>query len=747
MLIKIDRFEGMIPRVAPHQLPDTAAQYAHQCDFSGGVLRGAPANASMVVRVESNQSYDGLPGRVRSMFIARSSPADGQSVYWTRPTHAVRSPVVSDAHSRYYFSNDYGARVATYDTMEWGRPKCMDPATGATTPAGAYLIGVPRPGSAPTALVQAFGIPGVDLARTEYSFANERGDHTLDNEVPIASFTSETLAGASLRREFLGPRSAKVGTGAVLQSSVSEQSEADAPNVEQTVATDAEAAFVGPVVKLRLYGEGGELIGDAIVRGTGRSTSWPAGINGFTATLIETPTGGAEGTTSTYTLSIAALASNMERRAYTLTYVNQWGEEGPPSTAVELDVANGSTVIITHAVGGEATPYAPITKARLYRTATGATGSDYLQVKEYIYQGGPAATFTDNLQANELGRPLSTYTAYPPPPDMKGLVLINNGMLAGFKGNQLVFCQPYLPYACDPSTIKPLPHAITGICPIEGGLFVTTVAEPYLVMGSTPDSMTDARVPAVQAGVNSPQTPSQSMANVGSHIAYLSHDGIVMARGLNASLDLSSKLFTRQVWRKLFDGGWLLQYARVAYHDGALMIWLDDINYRFIGGMAPAMLLRMDEGNPSLTWLSERPCVALNHDLADALYIGTYDAGANVTVFRQVQDDTWNRQIWTWQSKRFVLPDPACMAVLQIYGQGAIDIEVRADQRVVASLGNVSLDNPQNDRGTVLRLPAKGKARTWEVKLTARAKGNTSHTDAEVSAMLLASSMEELRGG
>ena len=269
--------------------------------------------------------------------------------------------------------------------------------------------------------------------------------------------------------------------------------------------------------------------------------------------------------------------------------------------------------------------------------------------------------------------------------------MMANGMLAGFKGNEVHIMEPYLPYACNPNYIKPFPNKVVGICPFEGGLYVTTTAEPYILMGTAPENMTDSKVPAVQAGVS-----KGSIVAIGNQVIYASNDGLVMAQGLNASLDMSFKFFTRDVWRDRY--GSKLSNMRLSRHDGNLVVWFDD--------GTPGFIMRFEEENPSFTKISDPIYAAFVSPLADALYVAS--GGSSVYVFGAGA----SRQMFRWWSREYVLPKPTNFGAMQLKGSGTLTVYVYADgalkhmQAVTLSLS-----------GTLIRLPSGFLAKQWSVRL------------------------------
>src|SRR5580765_3692555 len=82
-------FVGMIPRQPNHLLPDNAASYAGNCDFSRSELQA----------LQGGLEVANLGGTIRGMYTT-------EGIYWyTWPTEVVayRSPVINEIYNRIYY--------------------------------------------------------------------------------------------------------------------------------------------------------------------------------------------------------------------------------------------------------------------------------------------------------------------------------------------------------------------------------------------------------------------------------------------------------------------------------------------------------------------------------------------------------------------------------------------------------------------------------------------------------------------
>jgi hypothetical protein len=403
------------------------------------------------------------------------------------------------------------------------------------------------------------------------------------------------------------------------------------------------------------------------------ATVWPTDLQGKFNASYKWENG-------TCTVLIQRVLKDVEARAYTYTYVNAYNEEGPPAEPLEiLDCAKDMSFTLGYTNAPD--NYTAINKIRVYRTATG-TSTDYMYVG-YLAGAGvtddsggkklgdlstTTPTFIDTVDTEYLGETLSTYNYSSPDQTIRGLCMMANGIMVGFKNNELHFSEPYLPYAYNPSAVKPLPSPIVGICPFEGGLYVTTTGHPYIVTGVAPEYMTDAKVPAIQAGLT-----KGSIVALGNSVVYASNDGLVMAQGLSASLDASYKFFTREKWLELYSQN--LENIRLAVHDGTLLMWFDN-------GALPVMI-RLEEAEPSMTNLTSPIYAAYIDPTDDALIVSN---GNSIYQFAKDQAD---RAAFEWRSKTFILPKPTNLGAIQLIGFGTFEIDVYVDLDLVLGFDKV----------------------------------------------------------
>ncbi|CAB4122390.1 hypothetical protein UFOVP33_1 [uncultured Caudovirales phage] len=399
----------------------------------------------------------------------------------------------------------------------------------------------------------------------------------------------------------------------------------------------------------------------------------------------------ASGDSYTATVTTGIKESDKETRAYVYTYVNTYGEEGPPSAPATVTTSPVIDVAVT-VTKDNLSGYAPIKEVRVYRTPTGSAIADYFYVGTVAVlgvSGGATASFTDNVKAEMLNEALSSTNYYPPDQSLVGLMTLPNGILCAWKGNELWFSEAYKPWAWPPQYIKPLPHAVVGGIANGSGAVITTTAQPHLVSGVSPDSMTTTRLNVDQAGVS-----KWSIAVADGAVIYASNDGLVTLSGGSASLAQSQKFFTREKWRELYAGG--LSGMRFSVWDGRLVV------FHASNSFTPFMI-RFDEADGTLTDLPYlvAQCAFISQ-LSDQFY---FAHGTGLYQFNGGQNYGA-----VWQSRELVVVKPTNFGFAQV---------VCTNTWLVQFYANGALVHQQTcyDGVNDFRLPGGFLADRWKVKI------------------------------
>lgn len=233
---------------------------------------------------------------------------------------------------------------------------------------------------------------------------------------------------------------------------------------------------------------------------------------------------------------------------YVVTLVSNYGEESAPS--------NPSN-IITRYDGGDVTINLPpgtatgrdIVAMRIYRSEEGGTFNFVDEV------ASATAQYTDSVPTSQLLTPLVSETWLPPNTAMQGLIDGPSNTLVGFYGNVVAVSEVNLPHAWPIEYRLKVEDDVVGIARSQAGIVVATRGRPYLIVGSTPESMVPVEIETDQACVS-----KESVVSMGDYVLYASPEGLV-AVGQGASL-VTASLMEREEWRDINP------YSIHAYREG-----------------------------------------------------------------------------------------------------------------------------------------------------------------------------------
>lgn len=642
--LRLNTFSGIIPKLPPALLPPTNATIAQNCDFGYGELRNTNDGVQLSTLANAAQSIytdDGL------LFFS-----------WPNDVNAARSPIAADPYNRLYYSNGSDFRVASRDLMT----------TTGGVPASSYRVGVPRPTVAPTLVATPAPDPTTGTTFTAQFFYESAG----------VKYQEQTIA--------------------LTQVTVGAEWTFPMPSAQSSTPGGA-----NPQIELIGKDSGGNTTFDIYTQ-TSSFTGTSANVADWNLAMTA-PTSG-----NTYTLDLTASAqqgANQQTVAFCYTYVNLYGEEGPPSDPTLVTHEIGLEIDVTVTLDTFTADYCPISEIRIYKTPEGSSVASYFysgSVSILALGGGPTWVFQDTTPSSSLAEQLASTGYYAPPANLVGVMSLPNGILAGWVDNALYFCVAYMPWAWNPAFELTFPNRIVGALPMGSGLVLNTTAQPYVVSGITPDSMTAAPLNITQAGIS-----KWAISNVNGQVMYASHEGIVVVVGVLGSLTYSDRFFTRDVWKQKYEAGFA--NMRFANWDGRLIVYASDNSFT-------PFMLRFDETGGTMTELPNfTPACTFISPITDGLY---YVAGTNVYQFAG-----GNPMTTTWQSCEKVVDGTVNYGACEVLCTGNWTVTLFSDnedgimqqrwQKTVT--GNQRFKTPSGYRSRRYQLKLSGSGAFKEIRL------------------------------
>ena len=391
----------------------------------------------------------------------------------------------------------------------------------------------------------------------------------------------------------------------------------------------------------------------------------------------------------------------LESRVYVYTWVNKESgfefESAPSPASGTVEVREGQTVALSGFSSVPSGDYV-VTNKRIYRSVSGI----YLFVAEV---GASDSDYTDNVKADSLGEELPTTTWATPPQSLTGLTNLPNGIMAGFSGRDVYFCDPYHPHAWPENYIQTVDFPVVGLGRMDTTLAVLTKGTPYFIQGTHPDSMAVVKSDIEQACVS-----KRSIVSLMGGVLYAAPDGLMLLSPQGSRI-VTEQLFDFSQWQTFFSPESIHAYQ----HDNQYIAFYDN------GTTQGGFVFDVRSGQ---FILHDIYAESAYHDLrGDKLYL----------VFSDKTVKPWgygSAKTYTWKSKKFTMP--------QIIGFSCAQLEAESYPMTVKVYADGSLIHTKTVQNRdPFRLPSK-VGRDWEIQI----EGSN-----EVFSLAVATSMTELAGG
>lgn len=333
---------------------------------------------------------------------------------------------------------------------------------------------------------------------------------------------------------------------------------------------------------------------------------------------------------------------------YVYTFVRKWAsgkvDEGMPSPAsAKVTALPGQTVAVSDF---SATPAGRgVTHIRIYRAGTG----DYLYVTE-IAVG--TTSYNDSALDAALGDALVSAEWSEPPTDMKGLIMLPNGVAAGFSKNEVCFSVPYQVHAYPTRYRYALPYEIVGIGYVGTMVVVATKGYPYLLDGIDPGSVTQMQSPAMY-----PCLAKRGVVSTESGVLFPTHDGMAIATpGGGVSLITKNDL-SREEWENYYA-----ETMRSVSYRGLYMGFFN--NTGAAGVSNDGFLFNHVSPNGLVGLFGGVHCAYADRESGNLYYVASDDGGNN---YIYKWDDQVDRVAFLWKSKLFIAQDYTNFGALRIF--------------------------------------------------------------------------------
>ena len=419
--------------------------------------------------------------------------------------------------------------------------------------------------------------------------------------------------------------------------------------------------------------------------------------------------------------------------SYVYTYVTADGREGPPSAPSTVEaMVDGQTATITmptevfasgHNLGSGS-------YKRLYRSNTGSTNTQFQYVKQVAIA---SESTTDNADAATLGEVLPSAGWIGPPDDdtslypdgqLKGLIPLAQGVMAGFTGKRFCISEPFLPHAWPINYRITTEEDIVAIASTSNGVAALTDGQPYFITGTDPSAMTAIRVDLAQACVN-----VHSVVDMGDYVLYAGPDGLCAVESASGSVVTRGMISAKQ-WNADFNPTTIRAFRHegtyVAFHGTGGWVYDPRGDESALSTLTVAADIRGGYRNPKDGQLY----------IIVGNKIKKYQGGSTSNTLK-------------FKSKKFVTPSPVSMGwvsvnvnvypvTVKVYGDGTL-----LARHTLSKSGETYTQHTVTDAGIssgtlrepIMRMPAV-IAQEWEVEVEGT----------DINEFCLAQSIDEIRG-
>ena len=632
--IMVADFSGMIPIRDPLLLPDNNAAVAENTWLYLGKVRGY-RRAELVytpLYADTQQVYR-IPGSDQTVddFI-NSTWLEFPDPYMS----VIRNPTVGDQYNRYYFfPSDQYASTGVNPSWPVANPGPLYASVTNGVVGTFYTLGIPNPDVAPG--VTPNPIPadqtrhylytwvdntGVDGPASPDEYADGLADGTAWTiNVPPAITTADISAITTWILYRSVEISGKLRYFEVTQGAISK--------VNYTVFSDV---YV-----------------DSQITGNRELVN-------YDATLPQPLIGAGV---------VASTIPAQETRAYVYTYVSAFSEEGPPSPPtvedgqVTVDGTTGAWIIYMTCPTAAQMAGRNLVSMRLYRTVTDGSGNTtYFQVCEEAITGpSQVVTYTDNLQSSDItaNKTLDTIDYTAPPSDLQGVVMMANGIAAGWSAEREIwFSAAYLLHSFPGVFALSVDYPIVGFVPSGSSLNIITAGSPSIATGVTPDTMTIGKIMA-----NEPCIGRGSIVGAGEGAYYASPNGYILLN-TNGTMNVTGSLMEKEFWNSLqpqtFATG-VYGLTLVAYNKGTQPGDRNGVVIDYGAGTSSSK-------NVPLSYISTlHPAINVYNDELSGQIFGLSPSG----VMQWNPPDGGDLWPYLWRSKMFRFTAPQQFKAFEVY--------------------------------------------------------------------------------
>jgi hypothetical protein len=391
-------------------------------------------------------------------------------------------------------------------------------------------------------------------------------------------------------------------------------------------------------------------------------------------------------------------------RAYLYTWVTAYGEEGAPSAAYAVTGKQDDTWSITIIPPTDAEKAGRnLSKVRIYRTVTSSAGvATYFLVDEVVNTTTVYSdTKTDAVVSGNAQLSSTSWTA--PPSDLTGMTAMPNGMIVGFRANEVWYCEPYRPHAWPALYTQTVDTTIVGIGVVGQTAIVLTQTGAYAATGINPSVVSMAKISTREACLS-----RASIISTPAGVIYASSNGLALATPSGVT-NATAPLFTKDKWLDLMT---ISTMRSALLTTGAYYFFGQNNTGASTGGVIDPSDQR--SGFIQLTTSNSIDNV-FNDPWTNEVFV-MYGGG----VYQLELSSARPRSQYTWRSKKFQGTMKKSLSALKVYFDVPNEAVGNLGTLNIYADGNLVSTRPLTNSGDLVRLPSGFKADFWQIEIVSQ---------------------------
>jgi len=447
-------------------------------------------------------------------------------------------------------------------------------------------------------------------------------------------------------------------------------------------------------------------------------------------------------------------SATIAARAYVYTWVSAYGEEGPPSPATNVTNHPDASwaITLTAPLSGDTTGR-NLTRTRIYRAITSASGVTTFFLVTELAIG--TLTYTDTLTdaVVALNSILESTNWIGPPADLKGMVSMPNGIIAGFRENEIWFSEPFRPHAWPAAYAEVVDFPVVGLGVVGQTLVVCTAGYPATATGTHPSIMTMSKLTQFE-----PCLSRGSILSSTEGVYYASPNGLILVASGQVT-NVTKDLLTKDKWMALVELPTLraarLGSAYYAFGSSRFGVFYDGafdsgaFAQEDFSGARTGLLIDPLQARLGFNILSndEPSTNVMNDQWSSELFV----IRANKLYWLDLTDSAPTYEPYIWKSKIFQTNDKKNLAAMRIYftvpastaaqnpvrNENAVQVLAADQYGIVRVYGDGVLVTTRELRtsGEIMRIVSGQKCDTWQFEIEARVRVSALQAGTSVKAL------------